>query len=241
MSDLRAIIVAAGRGSRLGPSGSVVPKCLTHLSGEALLDHQLRALAYLGVADITVVGGYEIVQLANRGLRLVENREWASTTMVDSIKCGISSYPDFKSTLILYGDIYICERGLVNVNRVTSDLAVGYIRGWKENWRQRYEHPLDDLETFGLNSEDALIEIGGTPESFDDIAGQFAGVLYFSKDGIESFMNLEYADKAASTTHLLAMMLEHRVEIGTFAIPEPWFEIDTLQDLEYARSTLEGS
>ena len=41
---MRALILAAGRGSRMGPLGDVRPKCLVELDGRPLLDRQLAAL-----------------------------------------------------------------------------------------------------------------------------------------------------------------------------------------------------
>lgn len=54
---MRAIILAAGLGSRLrGHTQS--PKCLLELQGKSLLQHQLDALERLGVDDIHVILGY---------------------------------------------------------------------------------------------------------------------------------------------------------------------------------------
>ena len=49
MSIDKAIILSAGRGSRLLPLTSNMPKCLIEVGGRAILDHQLDALAEAGV------------------------------------------------------------------------------------------------------------------------------------------------------------------------------------------------
>ncbi|GGE82387.1 nucleotidyltransferase [Sphingomonas prati] len=53
-----AVILSAGRGSRLLPLTQDRPKCLIPVGGRAILDHQIDALAAAGVARTTVVGGY---------------------------------------------------------------------------------------------------------------------------------------------------------------------------------------
>jgi L-glutamine-phosphate cytidylyltransferase len=59
----RAIIVSAGRGSRLLPLTEFLPKCLVPVGGRAILDHQLAALAEAGIAEAVVVAGYRFDQV----------------------------------------------------------------------------------------------------------------------------------------------------------------------------------
>jgi len=54
----RAVILAAGRGSRLHALTGDAPKCLTEIDGEPLLERALRSLASLGVTEAVVVIGY---------------------------------------------------------------------------------------------------------------------------------------------------------------------------------------
>mgnify|MGYP003976812269 FL=1 len=49
---MRAIILAAGQGTRLAPHTDDRPKCLVELSGQTLLSRQLSVLTALGVEDI---------------------------------------------------------------------------------------------------------------------------------------------------------------------------------------------
>jgi choline kinase len=60
---MKAIILAAGQGTRLLPFTREHPKCLVPVGGKAILDHQLEALAAAGVEDVLVVGGYLIERL----------------------------------------------------------------------------------------------------------------------------------------------------------------------------------
>jgi choline kinase len=60
---MRAIILAAGQGTRLLPFTRNHPKCLIPVGGRAILDHQLEALAANGIDDVTVIGGYRTDEL----------------------------------------------------------------------------------------------------------------------------------------------------------------------------------
>jgi choline kinase len=55
---MKAIILSAGQGSRLGPLVNDRPKCLIDFNGRTLLDRQLDALAANGVGEAVVVTGF---------------------------------------------------------------------------------------------------------------------------------------------------------------------------------------
>ncbi|BCA64054.1 hypothetical protein HMP09_3288 [Sphingomonas sp. HMP9] len=61
---MKAIILAAGHGSRLLPLTLTTPKCLVQVGGRAILDHQLDAMAEAGFDGAVIVGGYRIDQVA---------------------------------------------------------------------------------------------------------------------------------------------------------------------------------
>ena len=55
---MKAIIVAAGRGRRLGQETDDIPKGMVEVAGRAILHRQLDALAAAGVDDVVVGRGY---------------------------------------------------------------------------------------------------------------------------------------------------------------------------------------
>lgn len=54
----RAVILSAGKGSRLLPLTADRPKCLLEASGSTLLEWQLDALFAAGISDVAVVTGF---------------------------------------------------------------------------------------------------------------------------------------------------------------------------------------
>jgi choline kinase len=54
----RAVLISAGRGSRLGALTDNTPKCLVKVAGKAIIDHQIHALHESGVEEIIVVAGF---------------------------------------------------------------------------------------------------------------------------------------------------------------------------------------
>lgn len=90
---MKAIIIAAGRGSRLLPLTLTMPKCLVQVGSHAIIDHQLDAAYAAGVTEAVVVGGYRIEQvdehLARRDARiattLIFNPFWAMSSSIGSV------------------------------------------------------------------------------------------------------------------------------------------------------------
>ncbi len=98
---MKAIILAAGHGSRLLPLTLTTPKCLVEVGGRAILDHQLDAVSAAGFDGAVIVGGYRIDQidahLAGRdgGLptTLVFNPFWSVANSIGSVWAA-SAYLD---------------------------------------------------------------------------------------------------------------------------------------------------
>lgn len=91
---MKAILLAAGQGSRLLPLTLERPKCLVPVGGRAILDHQLDACAAAGVEQAVVIGGYRIAQIAAHlaarpagalPVRLIFNPFWAVASSIGSV------------------------------------------------------------------------------------------------------------------------------------------------------------
>jgi choline kinase len=85
---MRAVILAAGRGSRLNGHVSAAPKALLDIGGLSLIQRQIRALRQLGIHDIVVVVGCEaerVKQHCGPGLTFVENADFATTNSLYSL------------------------------------------------------------------------------------------------------------------------------------------------------------
>ena len=90
---MRALILAAGRGSRMGSLGDDRPKCLVELDGRPLLDRQLAPLRRGGAEEIGIVSGYRAEMLNASGLSYFENKRWAEVTMGRGGACGCGASP----------------------------------------------------------------------------------------------------------------------------------------------------
>ena len=81
---MRAIILGAGRGSRLRALTDEQPKPYAPIGGRRILDWLLAALRDAGVDDIVFVGGYRIEQVRGDYPQLTyrHNPDWTTTNIL---------------------------------------------------------------------------------------------------------------------------------------------------------------
>lgn len=60
---MQAVILAAGKGSRLNGTTNGLPKCLLKVGGQAIIEHQLEALSEAGIGEILIVTGYKAEEI----------------------------------------------------------------------------------------------------------------------------------------------------------------------------------
>ena len=108
----RAIILAAGFGSRMMPATSDKPKPMVTVNNVRIIDTLLDALVSVGITDITIVGGYRYEKLCELQQKypfidLIENREYDKTNNISSAILAIDA---------LYDGCYFCEADLFITN-----------------------------------------------------------------------------------------------------------------------------
>lgn len=88
-NNMQAVILAAGRGSRLNPDDSpeAKPKCLVDFNNQTLLEYQISTLNQVGIRRICIVVGYgsdKIAEVVGNKAHLVYNDHWAETNSLYS-------------------------------------------------------------------------------------------------------------------------------------------------------------
>ena len=113
-----------------------------------------------------------------------------------------------------------------------------YDPDWLKLWTRRFEDPLTDAETFKLNKEGTLLEIGNQPSSIEEVQGQYMGLLRFSPGGWTEFVRIsmslspEELDRISMTSMLQKIILEKSISIRAIPFHGSWGEVDSVEDLE---------
>ncbi|WP_197685163.1 phosphocholine cytidylyltransferase family protein [Herminiimonas arsenitoxidans] len=237
----KAIILAAGEGTRLRPYTLDRPKCLVEVDGVSLLDRQLSILTTEPIAPIIIIGGYLFPMLQRPELELRVNPRYAETNMVWTL---FSAEDDLQGdVLICYGDIVYSRAILKAVLASDADIAVAIDLDWEAYWRMRNENPLDDAETLKLGTDGRILEIGQKPESLADIDGQYMGLMKFSAKGMDLLKKTFHGAKLlgqlrgkslekAYMTDLLQAMIDLNIRVDAVTVNGGWVEVDTVGDLE---------
>ena len=238
---MKGIILAAGRGFRMGSLTDAKPKCLTEIAGKTLLEWQTSAMKQAGIVDLVVVRGYRAADLPGDGYDVVDNPRWHETNMVMSLAAA-AEYLAAEPCIVSYADIAYHPDAIGAVIASQDDIAVAYDVDWSALWQARFQDPLGDAETF-RHSDGTLLEIGKNAGSLDEIEGQYMGLLRFSPNGwaqITALLaDLSSADRDhLDMTSLLGCLLDRNVRIGTIPLAGRWCEVDSEDDLELYRSRL---
>ncbi|HUN73051.1 MAG TPA: phosphocholine cytidylyltransferase family protein [Steroidobacteraceae bacterium] len=243
---MRALILAAGRGSRMGPLSEQRPKCLVEIAGRALLDRQVAALRAGGVQEIGIVRGYRAELVQRPGLAYFENERWARTNMVMSLVTA-ASWLRSAPTIVSYSDIFYPPELVRALIEAHGPLVISYDRSWRQLWTRRFPDPLADAETFRIDAGGRLLEIGGKTRRIEQIQGQYMGLLKFTPAGWKAVESLlatlddDVRERLDITGLLSRLLAGGSMEVGTLATDGQWGEIDSPADVAlYERMLKDG-
>lgn len=250
----RAIVLAAGRGSRLKRYTDSLPKCLLPFLGQTLLDRQIATLRACGITEIGLVRGYRPNAFDGRDLRIWTNERWQGTNMAYSLFCASEALREQTPLIISYGDIVYSTAVLRTLVETPGNIVVAVDQNWRKLWEARSDDPLKDAETLRLGPGQTIVDIGRKPSSLDEIEAQYIGLMYFTVEGLKRLR--EVYEQAAHNPEWLMGRPRERCYMtdllrGLIAIGSPpkaavirggWLEFDTDSDLElYTRLASEGS
>lgn len=244
----RLLILAAGRGSRLGTLTEKCPKCMVEIDGQSILSRLLDSCSKLGLQDIFIVTGYKKDSFIGLNIEQIYNPYWSSTNMVASLDCALDLISNEKDTLVCYSDIIFESHILKTMINLTSNLTVASNTKWLDLWSQRMENPLNDVETFIHNSERKLLEIGKKTSSVESIMGQFMGLVQIPKDHAsdlkEHLRNFKIQVpnwEKAYFTDFLQFIIDNGGHIQVEPFDGGWLEIDTTEDLSIYQKLLKSN
>ena len=247
---MKAIILAAGLGSRLDHLTRNSPKCLLEVAGNSILQHQIDALRESGADDIAIVKGYLADRINLPGCRYYINEDYESTNMLSSLMCASEEMTtEFIAT---YSDILFEPRVVSELMSCTDDIAVVIDTDWRARYAGRDQHPVSEAEKVICDGDFNLQQIGKELTSQASVTGEFIGMMKCSTSGAEMikcyyekaraafgqgpFINAKFFANAY-LTDLLQFLLQEGISIRGVPVQRGWVEIDTAEDLEFARRT----
>lgn len=225
-----AVILAAGRGSRLNGAAAGVPKCLLTVGDRPLIEHNVRAMQAVGIERIHVVVGYgaeQVMQTLNGMCYYVFNDRYESTNSLYSLWLAREKVQG--SFLLMNGDVLAHPeifRRLASEHH--SALAFDSGSGCDD------EHMKVRVHNGYLTAIDKALPT-------EDSCGENVGVLRFTSRAGEALF--DEADRLVRAGHhstwapKAVNAIADRVAIRCLDVADlPWIEIDYCEDLERARA-----
>ena len=108
MLPSRAIILAAGNGSRMGQLTADRPKTMLEVAGRSLIDRALDALGACGIRDVTLVVGYQRERLRQHlgdRVRFIDNARYRETNSLYSLSLARDVLA--RGALVLNSDVLV--------------------------------------------------------------------------------------------------------------------------------------
>ena len=255
---MKAIIVAAGRGRRLGQETDDIPKCMVEVAGRAILHRQLDALAAAGVDDVVVVRGYLGDRIAPPAggppLRFVENPDWAENNILTSLLFAEAEMAG--GFMFSYSDIVFAPEHARRLAEAPGPVAMVIDRRWRDAYEGRTLHPVSEAELARVEGNGAaatVTRVGKRLVSADEACGEFIGLARFSAEGAAALVEVwrealahgrrtpfgaaGSLDQAYLSDGLNAMAARG-LALRPLFIDGLWREIDTEQDLARAQETI---
>lgn len=242
----KAIILAAGLGSRMKHMTESLPKCMAiQLNGKTLLQTQLEMLRKAGIPDIVVVRGYAGDKINYPKIRCIWNRDYANNNILESLMCAADELDG--NVIVSYSDIWYEDSVVKKLMRSDKDIAIGVDIDWKDYYEGRKEHPIEEAENVIFDSDNHVIKIGKIGALGVEVHGEFIGMIKLTSRGCallkEHYRRAQklYADKPfqraknfrkAYLTDLLQDMADLGVPIHCEIIGSKWKEIDTIEDFK---------
>jgi L-glutamine-phosphate cytidylyltransferase len=246
---MRAIIIGAGRGSRLMPTTENAPKCFAEIQGKRILDWTLEALKGGGCTEICFIGGYRIDAVKRDYPDFVfrENKDWADNNILVSLMCAedLMDEPFITS----YSDILFTPEVVRGLVQSKAELALGVDTDWREHYKPRTQHPPHDAEKV-ITRGDKVERVYRTIP-YDDATGEFIGVAKFGRAGARQFRDFYHRRKwafwdrpyreaavfqKAYLIHMFQDMIESGIAFDHADTPGKYREIDTQEDMTLAQT-----
>jgi choline kinase len=234
---MKAIILSAGQGSRLGHLVDDKPKCLIDFNGRTLLDRQLDALEANGVAEAVVVTGFHD-ELVNEAIERRSGGPRVRTIYNPFYKVADNTGSLFMAREELAGDCLVWN-GDTLVSRALMARVVGNDRsGICVTIDRKDSYDEDDMKVVAAG--DGRLRAIGKRIS-EGVNAESIGLLAFRSGGAERFREaIERAMRTPEGTTIWYLRVIHHLaqngEVWTLDINgEEWGEVDFPADVENAR------
>ncbi len=238
VSNCKALILAAGLGTRLAPITNDRPKSLVTVHGKPIIIKQIENLQMNGITDITVVSGYkaDVLEKAihnkDHRINVIESVDYATTNNMYSAYLGIRSmFPDgiIKPFYMMNADVFFDDSIIATLEKDERNNLVVVDIGY-----------YNDESMKVIQKDGRLIEISKKVDSKDAL-GCSIDVYKFGPDGGQAFFNhcrefIEIKKELKMWSEVALKEAFKDVVFQACPLTGRWLEIDNHEDLAAAEA-----
>ena len=239
-----SIILAASQGKALGKLTEDKPKCMIDVRGRPLLDRLVSTLQSAGIRDIAAVCGYRPDSVTVKGITVVENPDFDSTSEVASLACAQDRLNG--ETVVAYGDILFRRHILDDLLLSKADITMVIdSRGSRESAHSgdlaMCSRPYNS-EFLDESQSTEFVAMGR--ENAERIDGEWIGLMRLTEKGAKtvkaelSQMEADGEISSARIADLIARILAKNIPVGVAYVSWHWLDVDNMTDLAEARNLL---
>jgi choline kinase/DNA-binding XRE family transcriptional regulator len=243
----KALIIAAGLGSRLKKHTENLPKCMLDFGGKTLLQRQLDSYKKCGIKDISLIRGYKKEKINYKGIKYFENTDYKNNNILNSIFYAEKVISG--NIIISYSDILFNSSVVERTLDSDHDISVVVDIDWRGYYVGRKEHPISEAENVIFNSNNEVEKIGKINTGKEEVHGEFIGMIKLSNRGTEIFkehfhrLKKIYWNKPfqrakifqkAYLTDFIQELVDIGIKVHCVIIESGWKEIDTVEDYKKA-------
>jgi choline kinase len=232
----RAIVLAAGIGSRLGPHTSTLPKPLVPLAGRAIIAYTLDALAEAGVDEAVVVTGHEEHRLRQGladgpplPLRFVSNPRYHRRA---SLSLAAARPFAGDEPFILAMSDHIIDAGVVRL-LLALELAEG--AAVAADFQPGAHHDIEEATKLATGPANSLPPVTAIGKQIQDWTALDAGAFICTPDTWDA---LDACPPDSELSAIFGVLAERGLLYAADIDGAFWFDIDTPGDLATAESLM---
>jgi choline kinase len=237
---MKAVILAAGQGTRIRSVHGERPKCLIEVDNSTILDHQLNALSMVGINDVAIVIGYEKERIINhvtkkkpnnaQRIHFIENPAFAITNNIYSLSLVLDWLRD-DSFMVLNADVIFDAEVLEHAVRTNAPISMIVDPLWRDETMKVIIHG------------DRVLQMS-KKISRDQFSGTYIGITVFSKviqnrffEKMRALISAGYVNDFFNVA--VQQLVDEGVHVGyTSTIGLAWAEIDDPTDLSFAQQNV---
>jgi choline kinase len=235
---MKALILAAGRGTRISRHIEGRPKCTVCLDEKTtLIEYSIDLLRRKGIDDITIALGYrgEVIRnmLGGKGVKFAENPFYDVTNSIASLWFAREELTGQDSFLVMNGDVFL------------SDQAIDVVIAEKRSPVMFYDVTKREEADYKFYCEGDLLVKYGKNLSLEETTGEYVGCAIFANGFLATF-NARLDELVRAQNHsmwwedvLYSMASEYPILAkdieGAF-----WAEVDFIEDYERIQAFYRG-